>query len=144
MFQSNLQLPQARGLAVVQGAMRTWSAGDSETERPEEACPRGFQKLQPRQLWSFLTPSALVLAVPVTFIGNVLLCLESSLEANGLFFCVLKICRTPRCLLEADKQVETRRGLYSPIIPCFPKPCIEQPQGHFVQIRSQTPFLPLH
>lgn len=46
-------------------------------------------------------------------------------DANGLFFCVLKICRTPRCLLEADKPVETRRGLYSPIIPCFLKACIK-------------------
>lgn len=34
-------------------------------------------------------------------------------------FSVLKICRTPRCLFEADKPVETRRGLYSPIIPYF-------------------------
>lgn len=46
-------------------------------------------------------------------------------DANGLFFCVLKICRTPRCLLEADKPVETRRGLYSPIIPCFLEACIK-------------------
>lgn len=66
-------------------------------------------------------------------------------DANGLFFCVLKIHRTPRCLLEADKQVETGRGLYFSFVPCFYlKSGIELSWGNFVQIRKQTPFLPLH
>lgn len=73
-------------------------------------------------LESFLILSALV--VPVVFTGgcanlNILVTNGLDLQDNGLFFCVSKIYRTPRCLLEADKQMETRGGLYSSIIPYF-------------------------
>lgn len=74
-------------------------------------------------LESFLILSDLV--VPVVFTGgcaHLYIIVTKSLDlqdANSLFFRVLKIYRTPRCLLEADKQMETRGGLYSSIIPYF-------------------------
>lgn len=77
-------------------------------------------------LESFLIPSTCYLTVPIIYFGgcsklNITFTESLDLQnANDLFFCVLKIYRTPRCLLETDKQVETRRGLYSPPPSFFP------------------------